>query len=530
MEVDMNTKLNSVSTATMLVLSVLALLLTSSVAAQPIIVDGDESDWDPSWFLAPDITGEIGTIDQPYFENGYDICGVWQHYNVTEDKLYFRYDVVGIAGDSDGNNDPNTLGFPKDQHGVGAQESYRVQLNITPGGDADNYFDLLLYFTDNMVITNGLLAGYTNGDAAIDLTSPFSHTVEFSVDNVSGWLPNPYKYSLYGWAGSGLEGLGEDHLDEIMYVTFPPVANFTFIAGDCNQNVWFDPSGSYDDPFGGIVSYTWDFDDGTGEEVRYDNSSFSHTFPDTHGAYNVNLTVTDTDDLTGSLVREVIVNREPTISDVTANKTEVDPAGGWVRFTGTGSDPDDDQLAYEWSVTNASGTYTIGTGTFTTSYPSFSGAIDYFVSVNTAATLTVTDPYDCTDTDSATVGVKLLCPLPHADADGPYRACVGDLVRFDGSGSSSEAGYHITEYCWDVDNDSVYEYCGSNPVYEHTYPGVYFGNAVLKVTNICGSDIDTAQVVVEECAEEVPILTPAGILGLLGLLCIAGAGRIMRRK
>jgi hypothetical protein len=527
MEVDMNTISQTQLTATILVLSIIVSLMASSAAAQPIIVDGNGSDWDPSWFLVAD------PFDiEDYGEYGYNLTCVWQHYNATEDKLYIRYDVVGIAGDSNGDGNPNTPDDNvDDQYGVGAQELYRIQLNTSRTGNAKTDHDVVLMYTGNTVVVAGDLAGYTNGNAAINLTpSNFTNVVEFSFDNVSGWLPNPYKYSLYGWVASMMDGPGEDDLHETIYITSPPVANFTFVAGACNQTVWFDPSESYDDPppYGGIVNYTWDFDDGI--EVRYDNTSFTHTFPADRGVYNVNLTVTDTDDLTGSIVREVIINRGPTITDVTADKTEVDPGGEWVRFSGNGSDPDDDPLTYMWSVTNASGTYVIATGTFTTPYP-FSDAIDYFVSSETTATLTVTDTYGCTDTASVTVGVPVGCPPPIADADGPYLRCVEYPVWFDGSGSSS-AG-EMTEYCWDVDDDGVYEYCGSNPIYEYTYPGTYSGIAVLTVTDSCGSDTDSARVIVKECpgeVPEVPILTPAGMLALTAILCAVGAGRVMRKR
>lgn len=534
----MNTKLNSASTATILILPVLVLLMASSAAAQPIIVDGDGSDWDPSWFLFSDsindTSGSSGVYN--YYENGYDLIDVWQHYNATEDKLYFRYDTNGIAGDSDNDGNPNTYDYDDhDRPGLGAGEVYIIKINTSPTGNPDLFHDLTItYGNGNQIELTGWAQYYTTATAAFCNETPFSHVVEFSVDNVTDWMDNPYKYSMRGWASSATDGIAEDHLDEIIYITSPPVANFTFVAGACNRTVRFDPSGSYDDPppYGGIVNYTWDFDDGI--EVRPDNTSFTHTFPADRGTYNVNLTVTDTDDLTGSLVREVIINRGPTITDVTANKTEVDIGGGWVRFSGNGSDPDGDQLAYVWSVTNASGTYTIETGTFTAPYP-FSDVIDYFVSVDTTATLTVTDMCGCTDhRASDTVRVQVACPLPIADADGPYRECVGDPVRFDGSGSSSPTG-SITEYCWDVNNDGVYEYRGSSPVYEYPYPGTYVGKAVLKVTDRCGSDTDTAYVIVEVCGGEVPsmavpILTPAGTLALIGLLCAAGAGRVMRKR
>ncbi len=69
----------------------------------------------------------------------------------------------------------------------------------------------------------------------------------------------------------------------------PPVANFstTNDAPTVGATVDFDASGSYD-PNGEIVSYKWDFGDGTtGEGVKV-----SHSY-DTEGYYVITLTVTD---------------------------------------------------------------------------------------------------------------------------------------------------------------------------------------------------------------------------------------------
>jgi streptogrisin C len=77
----------------------------------------------------------------------------------------------------------------------------------------------------------------------------------------------------------------------------PPVASFTYSA----SGTWvdFDASGSYD-PDGSIVSYAWDFGDGTtGSGV-----STSHVFP-YEGYFTVTLTVTDNTDKVGQSTQSV---------------------------------------------------------------------------------------------------------------------------------------------------------------------------------------------------------------------------------
>jgi len=440
---NVNGKLSIASTAVMLSFSALVLLMaTSLVVAQPIIVDGDGSDWDPSWFLAAD------PYDPLYCGNaGYNLSDVWQYYNATEDTLYYLYNVTGIAGDVNGDGDPNN--GTADEYGVGMWEFYALMINTSPTGDPKTSADILLVFSNNSATVMGSKAPLVPPSlvvAAIDTAGPeFTSFVEFSVGNVSGWMANPYKYSLCGWAAAHLDGFADDWLDEIIRVSFPPVANFTFVAGDCNQTVWFDSSESHDDPYGGIVNYTWNFSDGTPLEVRLNNSSFSHTFPVTNGTYNVSLTVIDTDNLTDTFVDMVPVNREPSISLVNASKTSVVEPGESVLFEGWYSDPDGDMLTYRWVVDGVE----IASGSST----NYSNA-SYFVNRTLTVNLTVTDKYGCTATDDVAV-IYLHKPVPVIN----FTAAGCLRVELNASNSSDPDGV-ITDYNYTVrlnvtDNDGL---------------------------------------------------------------------------
>ena len=206
MEVNVNSGLNIILTAAMLVL-----LMAVPAAAAQITVDGNGSDWDMSWFLAPDPLPDTnpGTGGVVNCGNaGYNLTGVWQHYNATEDRLYFMYNVTGIAGDSDGDGDPNngTLGW-NDEYGVGISEEYVLMINTSPTGDPYNCPDIFLNFKNNFATVTGPEAYLVGSvEAAINTTQGFfSPVVEFSVGNVTGWMANPYKYSLYGYAGSTID-------------------------------------------------------------------------------------------------------------------------------------------------------------------------------------------------------------------------------------------------------------------------------------------------------------------------------------
>jgi PKD repeat protein len=83
----------------------------------------------------------------------------------------------------------------------------------------------------------------------------------------------------------------------------PPVASFTFspLTPYAGETVTFNASDSYD-PDGTIVSYFWDFGDGTNGT----GETTTHSFADT-GTYPVTLNVTDNDGLTDTTSADVNV-------------------------------------------------------------------------------------------------------------------------------------------------------------------------------------------------------------------------------
>jgi len=97
-------------------------------------------------------------------------------------------------------------------------------------------------------------------------------------------------------------------------VRSPPVASFTFspLNPKANQTITFDASGSYD-PDGEIVSYDWDFGDGTNTTRYPPNATVTHVFTQ-NGNYNVTLEVFDNEGFHNSTVKTVLVGRSPNVS------------------------------------------------------------------------------------------------------------------------------------------------------------------------------------------------------------------------
>ncbi|WBL41251.1 PKD domain-containing protein [Algoriphagus halophytocola] len=108
------------------------------------------------------------------------------------------------------------------------------------------------------------------------------------------------------------------------------------------EQVSFNGSSSTDDVE--VVSYAWDFKDGSTADV----ADPTHTFT-VAGTYDVELTVTDEEGLSNSTVIQIVVSIPKVdpiaIASATPNPAEV---GEEVQFTGTNS-TDDSELTYLWN-------------------------------------------------------------------------------------------------------------------------------------------------------------------------------------
>ncbi len=132
--------------AAVVVLALVALVAGQAWAQGGIVLDGVGDDWDPSWQVATDPLDVFitGTGNHPhdaptYARSGYDIVGLWAHYNGETDRWLFRLDVDGRAGDSDSQTGtPGNLGVGThavdggplggDSTGIGPPEAYTLVL------------------------------------------------------------------------------------------------------------------------------------------------------------------------------------------------------------------------------------------------------------------------------------------------------------------------------------------------------------------------------------------------------------------
>jgi PKD repeat protein len=219
----------------------------------------------------------------------------------------------------------------------------------------------------------------------------------------------------------------------------PPVAAFTanpnrVVVG---QPVEFDASSSHD-PDGTILSYAWDFDDGTTASGRIVFHSYGSI-----GTYNVSLTVTDNDSLTDTAFEDVVVSASiPGRPPVAVFTVSPSPAATEepVTFDASGSsDPDGGIVSYEWDFGDSDG----GEGNLTTH--EYESPATYLIR------LTVRDNQNLSANSMQTLVVTDR-PRP-VISHSPTTIFIGTAVSFDATGSVDPDGT-IEAWTWNFGDDS----------------------------------------------------------------------------
>ena len=149
------------------------------------------------------------------------------------------------------------------------------------------------------------------------------------------------------------------------------------------------------DPDGAELSYDWSASAG---EVSGDGYTVTWVAPATEGSYSVAVTVTDGrgGEVTDYVTIAVRTNTVPSIAGLIADADWTTPSGS-VQLTCTASDPDGDELSYDWS---ASGGDISGTGAVINwTAPQEVGTYDI--------TVVVRDGHSWEDTRSVSLGVTI---------------------------------------------------------------------------------------------------------------------------
>ncbi len=246
-------------------------------------------------------------------------------------------------------------------------------------------------------------------------------------------------------------------------VLAPPTAVIegptTAVVGD---EIELDGSGSTD-PDGTIVAWDWDFGDGGRSSAPAPTRTFAE------GTYDVTLTVTDDDGLTASTSVEISVTaapNEPPVAVIDVANTRVDTGENVLLFAGSSFDPDGVISSYRWDF---------GDGATATG-PDAGHAWDddgiYTV------TLTVTDGFGATDSDTVDVTVRNRAPIAAISA--PVAVGVGESAAISGAASVDEDG-RVVAWRWDLGDGTVTD--GAIPTVNHTWTTAGTYTVTLVVTD-----------------------------------------------
>ncbi|HLB01092.1 MAG TPA: PKD domain-containing protein, partial [Bacteroidota bacterium] len=203
---------------------------------------------------------------------------------------------------------------------------------------------------------------------------------------------------------------------------------------------------------GTIVSYNWDFGDGSTSAA----ANPSHLYL-AAGVYAVSLTVTD-DEIPALTSAPDFTTATITPADGAPTANAAGPytgkAGFPVAFDGSGSsDPEGAPLSYSWNF----GDTTSGTGVA----PSHT----YAAAGDFAVTVTVSDGVNAPVPSAATTAHITVNNPPVANPGGPYSGNSGVPVAFNGSGSSDTDSDPLT-YSWNFGDGTT----GTGATPSHAYP------------------------------------------------------------
>lgn len=286
---------------------------------------------------------------------------------------------------------------------------------------------------------------------------------------------------------------------ETIQVNCPPTARFSCTppVPQVQDEIQFDARSS-SDPGGQIVSYSWEFGDGSPVES---GAQVAHVYAEVK-EYTVVLTVTDDKGLSGITRRKVRVNTPP-VAAFDYSPAMPNPGVG-VSFTMVEAR----SLSYDPDGVIVSYTLNFGDGTIKTIRPpqrqlthSFSAGGSY------TATLTVTDNDGASMTYSQQITVNQP-PVPLFNFT-PSTPNPGDEVSFDAFGSYDPDG-SIVSYTWSFGDTTS----GTGPQVTHRYSNQGHYNVRLVVRDNAGAVGTLSQAI--EVKDTIP---PTSMVTLPPLAC-----------
>ena len=228
-------------------------------------------------------------------------------------------------------------------------------------------------------------------------------------------------------------------------VLSPPSAMFELPDRvEAGVEVTFDASDSHD-PDGELTAFEWDFGDGEGATDQVVTRAY-----ESDGVYDVSLTVTDDDGLTGVLVTSIVIGGPNLPPAADAGPDQLIALGTPVILDARNSTDDGRIVAYRWSFGDGESGFSS-----TTSHV-------YAVGGSYTVNLTIEDEGGLEDTDSATITVNT---PPVAAFEFSAVPTVEVPVVFNAGASTDPDGDDIVSFDWLFGDGSS----GSGAEVAHTY-------------------------------------------------------------
>jgi len=245
---------------------------------------------------------------------------------------------------------------------------------------------------------------------------------------------------------------------------------------------------SASDRDGDELSYNWS---ASGGGINGEGATVNWTAPDSAGSYNVTVTVTDgrSVEVMKQVTIKVRANRPPTIASLVADADWTLPSGT-LQVTCTASDPDGDELSYEWTATGGdiSGTGAVVNWTA----PQEVGVYDI--------TAVVKDGHGSSDTRTLCVSVvtgqppnieALLVTADHCYLKTYSWGCkVGKGQKYDIECTVTDTSIGLS-YTWSCDDGEISEISEDGSILTWTAPNKYLERTTVTVavSDIAGNAI-----------------------------------------
>jgi gliding motility-associated-like protein len=379
-----------------------------------------------------------------------------------------------------GSGTGNTSSMENPQHVYGSAGSYQVSLKVTSSTGCSNTID------KTVIIAAPPAVNFVSIPGCINDSTQFTSSIFVNVAALTSWVwefgdggtsTEIDPYHIYNTAGTYTVMLTvtdtagcTNSVTHIAHITPPPIAFFSSVAPACsNYPVQFNDNST--SPNGQIISWHWDFGDGSDTVVVAPaNPDITHTFT-TFGIFNVTLQVSTATGCEANYAQAIPITAGP----LAGFTYESACLGSPVAFA--------DQTSINGGTTIVSWLWNFGdpasgvNNTSSQQNPQHIYSVPGIYSVN----LLITNTNGCIDTTMKNVEVH---PLPIVDFGYSATNCQGTLTIFNMDSLVTNIAA-IQSYDWDFGDGTAHSNL-SNPSHLYGTAGNY--TVTLTITDTVGCE------------------------------------------